>query len=166
MMITTAVSLVMMMLSADGLGVIKSPTARGASGGMMTAIATGGTEITVVRAGGITTGATEITTAVPPMGALLIAIAVRATEPGATGTGVEITLARDGMIGITTVATAATTEADWTTRMIAGHRSFRRLHRPYYRFFYRPYMGYRVRYGCYSARYGYRSGLVYGPRRF
>ena len=130
MMITTAASLVMLMLSADELGVIKSPTARGASGGMMTAIVTGGTEITVARAGGISTGATEITTAVPLMGALLIVIAVallivtavRATEPGATGTGVEITFARDGMIGITTVATVAMTEADWTTKMIAGHR--------------------------------------------
>ncbi len=49
-------------------------------------------------------------------------MAVRATEPGATGTGVEITFARDGMIGITTVATVAMTEADWTTKMIAGHR--------------------------------------------
>jgi hypothetical protein len=122
MMIATAASLVMMMLSADDLGGIKSRTARSAPGGMMTAIVTGGTEITVARAGGISTGATEITTAVPLMGALLIAIAIRATEPGATGTGVEITLARDGVIGITTVATAAMTEADWTTRMIAGHR--------------------------------------------
>ena len=130
MMIATAASRVMMMLSADDLGVIKSPTARGASGGMMTAIVTGGTEITVARAGGISTGATEITTAVPLMGArliviavaLLIVTAVRATEPGATGTGVEITFARDGMIGITTVATVAMTEADWTTKMIAGHR--------------------------------------------
>jgi hypothetical protein len=135
MMITTAASLVMLMLSADELGVIKSPTARGASGGMMTAIVTGGTEITVARAGGISTGGTEITTAVPFMGALLIVIAValsivtavRATEPGATGTSVEITFARDGMIGITTVATVAMTEADWTTKMIAGHRQFRRL---------------------------------------
>ena len=143
MMIATAASRVMMMLSADDLGVIKSPTARGASGGMMTAIVTGGTEITVARAGGISTGATEITTAVPFMGARLIVIAValsiviavalsivmavRATEPGATGTGVEITFARDGMIGITTVATVAMTEADWTTKMIAGHREFRRL---------------------------------------
>ena len=135
MMITIAASLVMLMLSADELGVIKSPTARGASGGMMTAIVTGGTEITVARAGGISTGGTEITTAVPFMGALLIVIAValsivtavRATEPGATGTSVEITFARDGMIGITTVATVAMTEADWTTKMIAGHRSFRRL---------------------------------------
>ena len=130
MMITIAASLVMLMLSADELGVIKSPTARGASGGMMTAIVTGGTEITVARAGGISTGGTEITTAVPFMGALLIVIAValsivtavRATEPGATGTSVEITFARDGMIGITTVATVAMTEADWTTKMIAGHR--------------------------------------------